>query len=421
MKQINVRIGLLGLGNIGQGVARLCAAARGTFNHRGLDLEVTGVLERDLDREREFMPRNAKMTGDADAFFNGEYDMIVEVLGGVRPAYDFVARALQKGVPVVTANKAMMAAHGVELYQLAADHNTTIRCEASAIAGVPYLSALRDRPLIARANEISGIFNGTCNYILSSMQNDQVSFDDALADAQARGYAEPDPTMDVELKDAADKLVVIVQHLGITGVFPKDLDVKGIRGLEVLDFVHAEQFGGTIKPIAYGKLSDDKLDAFVGPTFVPKKHPLANIHYVINAVRLQSPEIGDLVFSGPGAGRDVTAATILDDVVEIVTAKGCRPAPTVCLGSNDRKVVSPHTPWFIRNELRENGGDEAVINKLAQLGISVRQSVTTEQDGRTIVHVLTHARGRDMIEKALGQLKAELTTNSVALRALTEK
>lgn len=420
MKQINVRIGLLGLGNIGQGVARLCAAGRSTLNRRGVDLAVTGVLERDIERQREFMPRGAKMSADADTFFEGQYDMIVEVLGGVRPAYDFVARALQRGIPVVTANKAMMAAHGVELYQMAADHNTSIRCEASAIAGVPYLSALRDRPLVARVAEISGIFNGTCNYILSSMQNDQVSFDDALADAQERGYAEPDPTMDVELRDAGDKLVVILQHLGITGVLPKHLEMTGIRELEVLDFVHADHFGGTIKPVAYGKIGDDKIDAFIGPTFVPKNHPLASIQYVLNAVRLRSGEIGDLVFSGPGAGRDVTAATILDDVVEIVSAKGGLQPPTVCFGRNDRKVVSPNTAWFIRNELRENGGDEAVINQLANQGISVRQSVTVERDGHTVVHVLTHARGRDVVEPAIKQLEAKLTTKTVAFRALGE-
>jgi homoserine dehydrogenase len=421
MESINVRIGIMGLGNVGQAVARLCSAARGVLNRRGVDVDVIGVLERDTERPREFLPRGAKLSSDFKSFFEAEYDLIIEVLGGVNPAFDFVSQALKRGIPVVTPNKALMAAHGVELFQLADENNTALRCEAAALAGVPFLSALRDRPLVARVAEISGIFNGTSNYILSSMQHDKVSFDQALADAQERGYAEPDPTKDVELIDAAEKLVVILQHLGIGGVRSDSLDRTGIRQLKVLDFVQAEALGGTIKPVACGKIEGDKIKAFICPTFVPRHHPIAGIQYVLNAVRLRSSEIGDLVFSGPGAGRDVTAGTILDDVVQIVTADSRLKPPTVCFGTHEYSVSSPATGWFMRSELSENGGDEAVVSKLAALGVSVSHSLSSEQDEQTTVHVLTHPRERQVIDPAIAKLDAELGSKTTAFRAMLEK
>lgn len=411
MNITTVRIGLLGLGNIGQGVASMCESGRQTLNARGVDLKIAGVLEKYLDRERDFTPSDALITDDVDAFFEHDYDMVIEVLGGTRPAFDFASRALQKGIPVVTANKAMMAAHGAELFQMADDNNTEIRCEASAIAGVPYLSALRDRPLVSRVEEVSGIFNGTSNFILSSMQKEGVSFDAALDDAQKRNYAEPDPTMDVELFDAADKLVVIFQHLGITGMTRDDLDVTGIRPLKVIDFANAEKLGGTIKPVAYGKQVGDKVQSFVSPCFVPEAHPLATISYVINAVRLQSEHIGDLVFSGPGAGREVTAATILDDVVEIVTSKGRLKAPPLCYENSDREVEAAITAWFVRFEL--SGESEASLrNQLASKGVEVLSSATAEHEGQQILHILTQPISRESLQAAVGE-------NAVLFRALS--
>lgn len=390
---VTVRVGLLGLGNVGQAVARLCAASRGQLRKRGIDIAVTACLVRDAQRAREFAPAGAQVLDDFDAFARQDFDLVIEVMGGVHPAFDFLERCLQSGIPIVTANKSLMAARGVELFQVAAEYGATLRCEASAIAGVPFLSALRDRPLISRVHSLSGILNGTSNYILTRMAVDGVSFADALRGAQDKGYAEPDPTLDVQGIDAAEKLVVILQHLGITGVRVSSLEVRGIDTLQVADFRQAHAFGGAIKPLVKAEITDETVRAFVGPAFIPSHHPLAQVNYERNGIRLRGPDIGDLVFTGPGAGPEVTAATILDDAVQIVSEGTNLLPPSVSLGLNDR-VVEPRTsPWFVRCTVTaaDDPGTTAqrVTAAFAQAGIGTQHVATQPNDTQHYVYLMT--------------------------------
>ena len=418
-----VRVGLLGLGNVGQAVARLFAGSRGLLRRRGIDLLVAGALVRDAVRAREFAPRDTLLTDDPEQFFAQPYDLVIEVRGGVHAAFDYIARCLRAGVPVVTANKSLMAARGVELFQLAAENGTALRCEASAIAGVPFLSALRDRPMIARVSRLAGILNGTSNYIVSSMAESGLSFADALRSAQEKGYAEPDPTFDVQGIDAAEKLIVILQHLGITGVRTASLEIVGIDRLRTTDFEQAAVFDGVIKPVACAAITDDEVHAFVGPAFVPRTHPLAAVSYVRNGICLSGREIGDLVFTGPGAGPEVTAGTILDDATQIVTEGADVLPPAVTLGSNDRRAVAPASAWFVRCVLPAGGTSEAAVRNvrdvLASSGVSVRRaSFTADAAGCWVVYALTAVREPAVIHDAVAALRLTTGGEATALRVL---
>jgi homoserine dehydrogenase len=420
-----VRIGMLGLGNVGQAVARLVAASRGALRRRGLDFIVSGVLVRHAALVREFAPRDAQVTDVADEFLAGNYDLAIEVMGGVHPAFDYVERLLKRGIPVVSANKSLMAAHGVELFQTAAEHGTSLRCEASAIAGVPFLSALRDRPLVSRVQSISAILNGTSNYIVTSMDVNGVSFEDALHAAQVKGFAEPDPTLDVEGVDAAEKLVVILEHIGITGVRTSTLEIVGLRDLCVSDFQQARAFGGVIKPVVSAQVTEDTLRAFIGPAFVAGNHAFAGVNYERNGIRLRGNEIGDLVFIGPGAGPEVTAATIIDDAVQIITEGPDTLPPAVVLGRNDRRVEAPVTPWFVRATLPVEVPAEAalknVLHELNGSGVSVRRfGTSTDAQGAATVHALTNARAPHVAHAAAAALRTALAADVAVFRVLDE-
>ncbi len=404
-----VRIGLMGLGQVGQAAARLCAATRGTLRERGVDPQIAGVLVRDAGKAREFTPREAVTTSDIDAFLVQPYDLVIEVMGGVRPAHDLVERCLRRGIPVVTANKSLMAAHGVDLFRTAAECGVTLRCEASAIAGVPFLAALRDRPLIARVQKLSGILNGTSNYILSSMEADGVAFDAALDDAKAKGYAEPDPTNDIESIDAAEKLVVILQHLGISGVRTSELEVVGIGGVEPHDFAQAGVLGGAIKPVASAALGDTHVEAFVGPAFVPHRHPLGGVRYERNGIFLQGPAIGELCFTGPGAGPEVTAATILDDCYQVIAEGAGGLPPVIARGGLVRRAAAPKTGWLLTVQFPEVrdavDAEQAALALLAGVDVTTRRSVASVKDGRSVVHALSHPRRREAVLRATESLE----------------
>jgi homoserine dehydrogenase len=340
-----IRVGLLGLGHVGQAVARLAPDA-GRLAERGLRVRIVGALVRNVDQRRRCV-RPPRLTSNPAAFLRGHYDVVVEALGTIEPARAIVARLLGRGVPVVTANKALVAAHGADLARLATRRGTSFRYEASALAGVPFLGALAARPLVADVRQFSAVVNGTSNFILSTLETTRCAFDDALAEAQALGLTESDPSRDLDGHDAADKLQLLASVFGWGTASPAADDVRGIRGLTAADLHVARHLGARIKPIVHGRRTGRGFEAFVGPAVVAAEHQLAALHGTLTGIQLTGRFIPDLFFSGPGAGPDVTAATILDDVVETMTtvpaAAGPRrpPLPTV-------PVISPATRWFIR-------------------------------------------------------------------------
>ena len=347
-----INVGLIGLGQVGQAVARLVPEAT-RLKESGLRLRVTGALVRDVNRDRR-CPKPARLTSNPAAFLRGNYDVVIEALGEVEPARSLVARLLGRGIPVVTANKALVAASGAELAAIAARRGTSFRYEASALAGVPFLGALAARPLVSDVHRFTAVVNGTSNFILSTIAAEQCGFDVALEAARDRGLTEPDPSRDLDGVDAANKLVLLATLFGWSGIEAASLDTQGIRGLGLADLSAARSLGATIKPLVHAERSGDTVAAFIGPALVPLDHPLASLGGTLSGIQLSGRFVSDLFFSGPGAGPDVTAATIVDDAVEAVSSGPTLPrAPREhdagsFEGAGDRLVRAGDVPrgWY---------------------------------------------------------------------------
>ena len=339
-----VRIGLLGCGGVGQAVVQALTASDDRLSEAGLSLTCVAALVRDPRRPRAVA--DVPLTNDPDLWSKYEFDVVVEVLGGVEPARTLVARTLSAGIPVVTANKSLMAAHGVELQALAAAHGTSLYFAASVLAGVPCVNTLARRPLASGGGAWAGIVNGTSHFILSDMARGR-SFEDALVEAVARGYAEPSSDADISGRDAAEKLTILLHLAGHTDVATADLPRRGIDGLETWHIEFARRLGGVIKPVA---LADTGQEAggWVGPAFVPASHPFAQVEGVTNILSV-GRGASAVLFSGPGAGPAVTALTVLDDVVEAAAGRAPRalPAPEASAPVAHRLRVPRSGAWYL--------------------------------------------------------------------------
>ncbi|MEO7132829.1 MAG: homoserine dehydrogenase [Vicinamibacterales bacterium] len=340
-----IRIGILGLGQVGQAVARL-AADRAATAHAGLRFQVEQALVRDVDKARR-CPKPGRITSDASAFLRGNYDVVIEALGAVEPARTLVSRLLQRGTAVVTANKALVAAHLEHLESIAAAGGAAFRYEATALSAVPFLGTLAARPLVASVDRLLAIVNGTSNYVLTSLADPMTSVEQALSRAQALGYAEPDASRDLDGLDAADKLLLLTSLFGWGRLSREALEIDGIRHVTADDLAAARSIGGTIKAVVSGQRDHTGVRAFVGPAFLRWTAPLASLGGALNGIQLDGRYVSNLFFSGPGAGPDVTAATLLDDAIQAASSERRvhepRHAPA-------RPVFpsSPATSWFMR-------------------------------------------------------------------------
>lgn len=341
---VHLRIGLLGLGNVGSAVARLARSASDLLDTRGFDLDPVAALVRTPSPARAAAVSLACLTDDPDVLFAQPLDLIVEAIGGVEPAHALVRRALTSGIPVVTANKTLVATHGEALTGIARANGVGFRYEAACIAGVPFLGTFARRPLAARGRGLTAILNGTSNAILSDIAAGS-SFAAALERAQRLGLAEPDPTMDISGRDAAEKLTLLARLFGSLCVRCDELHISGIADVDPIDLRAAQALGGVLKPIAHASWSGRLFDAFVAPAFLPQAHPLARISGRTNGILIDSIG-GRQLFAGPGAGPDVTAATILDDVCETAGS----PGPSYAAEEPIAAIPRPPdmSAWFIR-------------------------------------------------------------------------
>ena len=419
MRQVS--IGLLGFGCVGRAVARACARGRDRLWARGLDVTVTDALVRDATRLRALETPAPALVDDPEAFFHRRHDVIVEVLGGVEPAATLVSLALARGTPVVTANKSLVAAQGHELRRLAARFGTSLRFEACALAGVPFIGSLARRPLVASLSRLSAVLNGTSNFIVTAMARERTPFAEALRRAQDLGLAEPDPSNDIDGIDAAEKLALLVAHLTARTLAPGAIETIGIDELEPADLEQAHAFGGAIRPVAHAKLDGDVTEAFVGPAFVAGSHPLAGVEGRLNGITLDGPFVDDLFFSGPGAGPDVTAATLVDDAVEAVSepADGPNVGPWPVL---PRQTVcrAPVTPWFLRVRFPSGAPDEVSLgDQLGAHGVRLRRrpSLIGDEPHRSL-RALTDACPREQVQRALAAVCEATGGRSFAWRVL---
>ena len=321
---------------------------------------------------RAAVPSPHGWTTNPAAFLRGRYDVVIEALGDVEPARTIVSRLLGRRVPVVTANKALIAAHGSELVGLAARRGTVLRYEASALAGVPFLGAFASRPLVSDVHRFAAVVNGTSNFILSALEHQGASFEKALAQAQALGLTEPDPSRDLDGRDAADKLTLLASLFG-WGAIPRAIASR-CRESGTSRRETSRSPERWTPPSSRSCVPHERtlaLSAFVGPALVPTRHPLATLSGTLSGIQCSGRYISDLFFSGPGAGPDITAATILDDVAEAVS---------VVLGTSTEPEgadavpldAPPSTEWFVRARFPGLVPESAAASQLfASVGTSV--------------------------------------------------
>jgi homoserine dehydrogenase len=412
-----IRIGVLGLGRVGQAVARL-AADRTAAAHAGIRFHVEQALVRDVAKPRA-CPAPARVTANLSAFLRGNYDVVVEALDAVEPARTIVARLLTRGTPVVSANKALVAEHRDHLASIAADRGAAFRYEATALSAVPFIGTLAARPLVASVDRLLAIVNGTSNFILSALA-DGATFDRALAAAQDRGYAEPDPARDLDGLDAADKLTLLVALFGWGRLTREALDVSGIRRVTPQDLAAARSIGGTIKAVVSAERDASGVSAFAGPVFLPATEPLASLSGALNGIRLDGRHVSNLFFSGPGAGPDVTAATLLDDAIEAAAAGPKAAARNHVPGRHDVRPVfpaTPATPWFLRVSCPGVlPSATAIVHLVSAAGLPVERVADFASADTRWVLIGAHSR-RD-IDAAIAKLAATHRIDAAAFRRL---
>jgi homoserine dehydrogenase len=407
----DVRIGLLGLGTVGAGVAKILLTRRDMLEERaGGRLTLAAVADADLVRQREGLDMAAlPMVNDAaKVLADPSIHVVIELIGGLEPARTFILKALAAGKHVVTANKALLAHHGAELYEEARRRGVSLGFEAAVAGGIPLIRAVKEGLVANRVMSLAGIVNGTCNYILSKMTDEGLDFSLVLKEAQAHGYAEADPTLDIEGMDSAHKLQILVALAFRTFVDLKDIHTEGITRVTAQDIDYARELGYRIKLLAIAKASDSGVEARVHPTMIPAASPLAAVSGVFNAVFLTGDAVGDLMFYGRGAGQMPTASAVWSDVLEIARriAHGI-PSLALELPSVGREALalapmdSIRCGYYLRVMMQDRPGTlSRVTGILGENDISIASVI---QKGRGApreavpVVMLTHlARERDM-------------------------
>jgi homoserine dehydrogenase len=405
-----IKIALLGLGTVGCGVAKILQSHGPELAERaGCRLAFGRVADADLTRPRDGLDlARLPLTADAgQAIDDPSVQIVIELIGGLEPARTFILRALQAGKHVVTANKALLAHHGTELFEEARRHRVMLGFEAAVAGGIPLIRAVKDGLPANRILSTFGIVNGTCNYILSKMTDEGRDFTEVLKEAQAHGYAEADPTLDIEGLDSAHKLQILATLAFRTAVDLKDIYTEGITAVGQQDVVNATELGYRIKLLAIAKASEGALEVRVNPTMIPAASPLAAVSGVFNAVFITGDNVGDLMFYGRGAGQLPTASAVWSDTIDIArrVAHGIPALDTdlPTIGHNPlplRPIDDIRSAYYLRVMALDRPGVLAqVAGILGQHDISlvsVLQKVRASHEAVPVVMMTHEARERDM-------------------------
>ncbi len=403
-------IGLLGAGVVGSQVARVILDPDESTNH---SLSLNGILVRDAARKRDGVPQSLITTDPEHVLGDQSNQIVVEVMGGEEPARSYMAAALNAGKHVVTANKEALAKHGDELLSLASDNGVTLSFEASVGGGIPVLAVIQDSLSANRIESIRAIINGTTNYILSSMEESGTSFEDALAEAQDLGYAEADPTADVDAHDAVYKLSILARLAFGASVHPDEIYREGIRQIGAKDLRYAGALGFTIKLLAIARTGDDGVRCRVHPALVPVEVPMAKVNGVMNAVELNGDLLGPLWLQGRGAGAGPTASAVMGDVLRIAQGLllGGPATPRTDVAETPASMPDAvgmddlHVRYYVRLSVLDRFGVLAKIANVfgeGQISIaSVLQFDSDDERGLADLVIMTHpAREANMQEAA---------------------
>jgi homoserine dehydrogenase len=337
-------------------------------------LQLTHICNRNAERKKQpWVPESVVWTDDIASVLNSDVDIVVELIGGLSPAEQIVRTALQSGKSVVTANKQLIARHGPDLLQLAAQHGAQLAFGASVAGGVPVLPALRTGLSGDRLHGISGILNGTCNYILSRIENARIPFSEALEEAQARGYAEADASEDLDGGDARAKLAILALAGLHTRVAPESIRARTIRAIDAVDFDYAAELGCTIRQISRADLKQDTLFAEVGPCLVPTDSPYGRVQRNLNLVLTSGYYGGDMAFLGAGAGGEPTAVAVVSDLL-FVAERLAGAAQTNVASEVGGATISNdfESPWYLRFFVRDQPG---IVARLAEIFAAHRLNI----------------------------------------------
>jgi homoserine dehydrogenase len=412
MKEIG--IGLLGFGTVGAGVVEgLQKNGEIIAKRLGMKPVLRRIADLDLKSDRGVKIKRSMLTKDAmSVIHDPAIDVIIELIGGTGIARKFILEALKLGKPVVTANKALLAEYGAELFSVAAKNGTDIWFEASVGGGIPIIQTLREGLIANRIDHIYGILNGTCNYILTRMENENASFDEALKGAQAGGYAEANPSLDIDGIDTAHKAVVLASLAYGVPVPMKSVHIEGIRGVAKVDIENARGLGYRIKLLAVIKNDGHGIEVRVHPTLIPVEHLLASVSGVFNAIFVEGDTVGQTMFYGRGAGRKPTASAVISDVADVCRALGAgpgedlRPMAFKWHGKAEkmRDIGDIEARYYLRVSLPDKAGMLGrVATILGKQGISIASVIQKEKhvSKHVPVVIVTHRARESGVAAAL--------------------
>ena len=353
------RVALVGFGTVGRAVAKILS------EHRDGPIRLTHIFNRNVQRKKQdWVPHEVIWTEDIDSVLHSDAEIVIELIGGLSPAEQIVRRALESGKSVVTANKQLIARCGPDLLNLAATHGAHLEFGASVAGGVPVLPALRTGLSGDRLHGIAGILNGTCNYILSRIENARVPFSEALEEAQAKGYAEADASEDLDGGDARAKLAILALAGLRARVTPESVRARTIRPVDAVDFDYAAELACTIRQISRAELKGATLLAEVGPCLVPADSPFGRVQRNLNLVLTSGQYGGDMAFLGAGAGGDPTAVAVVSDVMFLAEGLGGKKRESASSVSTPEISCDFETAWYLRFFVRDQPG---IVARLAQI------------------------------------------------------
>lgn len=405
----NLSIGLLGCGTVGGALVDLLDARRATITARtGVELRIGAIAVRDTAKHQDRLADPSLLTTDTAAVVaDPEVDIVVELIGGTDPALTLVHTALENGKPVITGNKELLAAHGPELYAVAAEHGVDLLFEAAVAGGIPLIRPLRESLVGEDISRVMGIINGTTNYILTKMSQEGADYADALADAQALGYAEADPTADVEGYDAGAKAAIIASIVFGVDVRSSDVQHEGISSITAADIDTAKRLGYVIKALAVIERADGEVAVRVHPAMVPTGHPLANVNDSFNAVFVEGATVGDLMFYGRGAGGGPTASAVLGDLVDaaVNVANGAAARLSITEKARLRSVDELSSQYYLTMVVSDEPGVLAqVATVFGTHGVSIQVMEQSGTGGDAELCLILHETTEAALHVTLDEL-----------------
>jgi len=436
----SIRVGLLGIGTVGSGVFSVLQRNQSEIVRRaGRGIEIAMVADLDTNRAQAAVGPDVKVVSDARAVIaNPDIDVVVELIGGYGIARQLMLEAIEAGKHVVTANKALLAVHGTEIFAAASRKGVMVAFEAAVAGGIPIIKSLREGLSANRIQWIAGIINGTTNFILSEMRDKGLDFDVVLKQAQALGYAEADPTFDIEGVDAAHKAALMSAMAFGTPVQFDKAYVEGITRLSATDIRYAEQLGYRIKLLGITKKTDQGIELRVHPTLVPNKRLIANVEGAMNAVMVHGDAVGTTMYYGKGAGSESTASAVIADLIDIArlhTADAAQRVPHLAFQPDAMSntpvlaIGEVVTSYYLRLKVADEAGVLAnVTSILAKAGISIDAVLQREADEvggegavQTDLIILTHDCMEAKMNEALGQMQALNTVLGPIVRIRKEE